>query len=70
MNKEEFFARFDKKTQEILKQGFCTINGKSYYCMTNNGSYNHAFTNYDSYTYYVFLKAFNEIKSSLSINVR
>ena len=65
MEKQEFLERFNKKTQQELQRGFCEIDGKKYYCLTNNGSYFHAFANCDSFTYFIFLKAFYEMAKSI-----
>ena len=65
MIKQEFLERFNKKTLQPLSRGFCEFDGKKYYCLTNDGSYRHEFVNCDSFTYYVFLKAFHTLAKSI-----
>ena len=69
MTKQEFLERFNKKTLQPLSRGFCEIDEKKYYCLTNDGSYRHAFVNCDSFSYYIFLKAFNTLAKSIGEEV-
>lgn len=64
MTKQEFLDRFNKKTQQPLKRGFCEIDGKKYYCLTNDGR-TFSSTPCDSFLYFLILKAFHEIAKSI-----
>ena len=64
MNKEALLNRFTIKTEKPLNRGFCEVNGKKYYCLTNNKStYNSV--PMDSFRYYIFMKAFHDMAKSI-----
>ena len=60
MNKSELLNRFKIKTEKPLSRGFCEINGKKYYCLTNNTN-TYLSTPVESYTYYIFMRAFYDM---------
>ena len=64
MNKQEFYKRFNKKTDKPLERGFCEIEGKRYFCLTNQGQ-TWQKTPSNSFTYYVFLRAFYDLAISV-----
>ena len=64
MNKEELLNRFTIKTEKPLTRGFCEVDGKKYYCLTNNKS-TYQTVPMDSFTYYIFMRAFHDMAKSI-----
>lgn len=67
MNKQDLLNRFKIKTEKPLTRGFCEINGKKYYCLTNDKK-TYSTTPVDSYTYYIFMRAFCDMAKSIGAN--
>ena len=66
MDKQEFLSRFNVRSDKPLSRGFCEINGKKYYCLTDNRR-TYQTVPMDSFTYFIAMRTFYDMAKSVGL---